>query len=366
LAFLDEEQGPAPPPPPAAAERPRRTPVDPQRRRRQFVVRRLIGVGVVLAFLILVVLAFRGCLEARKERGIRNYVTDVNTIMTESQQRGEDFFELLEASGGSSSQEFEDTVREIRGASESLLDRAEDLDVPDEMAGAQDAVVLSLQLRRDALGKIADNTGAATADAETQDALDAIVNQMSSLYSSDVIYTQVGVPEVEQVIEDEGISVTPLRGGHFMPSADLSSPQNLEWLDRTQILDALAALSGGDATSGTHGLGIVPGGVSIGGETLSPDVSNSVSANDREIAVEVQNQGSSEETDVEVVVSIDGEELPHYTIASIQPGETQTARLEITTPPTPGAEVELDVLVTPVAGEEDSSNNEATYGVTFG
>jgi hypothetical protein len=364
LAFLDEEQGQGQAP--DAPERPRRPPADPQRRRRQFVVRRLIGVGLVVAFVILVVLAFRGCLEARKERGIRNYVTDVNTIMTESQQRGEDFFELLEGSSGSSSTKFENTVREIRGSSESLLDRAEDLDVPDEMSQAQDAIVLSLQLRRDALGKIADNTGAATADAETQEALDAIVNQMSSLYSSDVIYAQVAVPEVEQVVEDEGISVTALRGGHFMPSADLSSPQNLEWLDKTQILDALAALSGTDTSSGTHGLGIVSGGVSIGGETLSPDAPNSVSANDREIAVQVQNQGSSEETDVEVVVSIDGEELPHYTIASIQPGETQTARLEITTPPTPGAESEVEVLVTPVAGEEDSSNNEATYSVTFG
>jgi len=364
LAFLNEEQGQAPEP--GVPKRPRRPPPDPQRRRRQFVLRRLIGVGVVLAFVILVVLAFRGCLEARKERGIRNYVTDVNTIMTESEQRGQDFFELLEGSSGSSSTEFENTVREIRGSSESLLDRAEDLDVPDQMSQAQDAIVLSLQLRRDALGKVADNTGAATADAETQEAADAIVNQMSSLYSSDVIYTQVAVPEVEQVIEDEGISVTPLRGGNFMPSAELSSPQNLDWLDKAQVLEALAALSGGEASSGTHGLGLVSGGVSIGGETLSPDVPNSVSANDREIAVEVQNQGSSEETDIEVVVSIDGEELPHYTIASIQPGETQTARLEITTPPTTGAEVELEVLVTPVAGEEDSSNNEASYGVTFG
>lgn len=320
----------------------------------------------MLAFVILVVLAFRGCLEARKERGIRNYVTDVNTIMTESGQRGQDFFDLLEGSSGSSSKEFEDTVREIRGSSESLLDRAEDLDVPDEMSPAQGAVVLALQLRLDALGKIADNTGAATADAETQEAVSAIVNQMSSLYSSDVIYAQVAVPEIEQVVEDEGIDVTPLRGGNFMPSAEPSSSQNLEWLDQTQILDALAALSGTDATSGNHGLGLVPGGVTIGDKTLSPDAPNSVSANDREIAVRVQNQGSSEETDVEVVVSVDGEELPQYTIASIQPGETQTAKLEITTSPTPGAEVELEVLVTPVAGEADSSNNEATYSVTFG
>jgi CARDB len=362
LAFLDEEKEQAPPP--EVPERPRRPEGGPRRRRQQLIIRRLIGVGVVLGFVILVVLAFRGCLEARKERGIRNYVTDVNTIMTESEQRGKDFFDLLDSPTASSPREFEDTVRQIRGSSESLLDRANDLDVPGDMSEAQDAITLSLRLRRDALEKIADNTGEATANAETADAVETITNQMGSLYSSDVLYTQVAVPQIDDVLSDQGISAVDLSGGNFMPDPDPSATQNVEWLDPTNVQDALAGVTGTEITSGTHGLGLVQ--VAIGGTQLDPDIPNSVSANDQEIAVDVQNQGSTEEADVEVVVSIEGEELPHATIASIAPGATETAKLAITAIPEGGSEVTLQVVVTSVPGEADSSNNEASYAVTFG
>ena len=286
--------------------------------------------------------------------------------MTESEQRGKDFFDLLNSPSTSSPKEFEDTVRQIRGSSESLLNRANDLDVPGDMSDPQNAITLSLQLRRDALEKIADNTGEATANAETTDAVTTITNQMGSLYSSDVLYTQVAVPEIDEVLANQGISTVDLTGGNFMPDPDPSATQNVDWLDPTNVQDALAAVTGTDIASGTHGLGIVDGGVSIGGTQLDPSVPNNVSANDREIAVEVQNQGSSEEADVEVVVSIEGEELPHATVSSIAPGATETAKIPITTLPPGGSEVTLQVVVTPVPGEADSSNNEASYTVIFG
>ena len=93
LAFLDEEQDDlvvADEP-----ERPRRRVGGPQRRRQQYLVRRLIGVGVGLAFLILIVIGIRGCLEARSDRALRNYDSDVATIMQQSEQSGKDFFDLL-------------------------------------------------------------------------------------------------------------------------------------------------------------------------------------------------------------------------------------------------------------------------------
>src|SRR5829696_1921990 len=173
LAFLDEEQDDlivADEPP----ERPRRRVGGPQRRRQQFLVRRLIGVGVGLAFLILIVIAFRGCLEARSDRGLRNYAQDVGTIMQESEQRGADFFGLLNAPSGSSSLDFRSQVLANRDASQALLDRAENLDTPGQMDDAQAAVTQSLTLRRDALSVIAENVTQATAAAQTADAITRI------------------------------------------------------------------------------------------------------------------------------------------------------------------------------------------------
>ena len=76
-------------------DRPRRRVGGPQRRRQQFLVRRLIGVGVGLAFLILIVIGIRGCLQARSDRALRNYDSSVATIMQQSEQSGKDFFQLL-------------------------------------------------------------------------------------------------------------------------------------------------------------------------------------------------------------------------------------------------------------------------------
>src|SRR6478609_10587423 len=125
LAFLDEEQddlvvSDEP-------ERPRRRVGGPERRRQQFLVRRLIGVGVGLAFLILIVIGIRGCLEARSDRALRNYDSDVATIMQQSEQSGKDFFELLNGPTGSSTLDVKNQVLAQRDNSDTLLERAQKL-----------------------------------------------------------------------------------------------------------------------------------------------------------------------------------------------------------------------------------------------
>jgi hypothetical protein len=359
LAFLDEEEGA---PPPEVPERPRRPENGPRRKRQQYLVRRLIGVGVGIGFLILVVLAFRGCLEARKERGITNYVTDVGTIMSESEQAGGRFFDLLEQ-GGSSPPEFESQIRLIRGSSATLVDRAEDLNVPGQMSEANDAAVLALKLRRDALERIADSAAAALADAETTEAIETITNQMAALYSSDVLYSQVAAPEMRDVVEAEGISAPDPPPGNFMPNANLSSSQNIEWLESSRIQDALAGFSGEEIEAGSRGLALVQ--VTAGDIALSPDETNTISDVPGELAVDVQNQGSVEETTVTVVVSVDGRDLAPKTAGPVGPGATETVNVSLGNV-TQGTEVTLDVLVETVVDELDASNNEASYTVIFG
>src|SRR6266540_7077826 len=119
LAFLDEEQDDLVVADDDEPERPRRRVGGPQRRRQQYLVRRLIGVGVGLAFLILIVIGFRGCLEARSDRALRNYTSNVATIMQQSEQSGKDFFELFNSpSGGSSSLEVHNQILAQRDNSE--------------------------------------------------------------------------------------------------------------------------------------------------------------------------------------------------------------------------------------------------------
>lgn len=360
MAFLDEEQEQQQQQPPPFPEEPegRRRFGGPERRRQQFLIRRLIAVGVGLGFLILLVLGVRGCLEARSDRALRNYAQDVSTVMQESEQRGAEFFELVD-NPGDSEQEFEQQVNSLRGASQSLLDRAESVGAPDQMRDAQSAVTLSLKLRRDALQVIAENAGAATADRETADAIEAITAQMGSLYASDILWTQVGSPEISSVLEDEDVDAPSLPAGNFMPEG----PEATEYLDQTTIVEKLSGITGGEAAAGTHGLGLLQ--VDIGDVTLDPDVTTEVPDDAREVAVEVQNQGEADESGIRVTVTLNGEELAK-TLEGLAPGESATVTLPISTLPQPGTEVQLDVQVEPVPGELDSENNQASYTVVFG
>jgi len=69
---------------------------------------------------------------------------------------------------------------------------------------------------------------------------------------------------------------------------------------------------------------------------------------------------------VEVSVTLEGGDPATTTIPSIQPGATETAKVRLSPLPQPGSEVTIDVLVSPVSGEADSSNNESSYTVVFG
>ena len=353
MAFLDgEEQVIAPPEP----ERPRRQ--GPERRRQQVLVRRLIAVGVGLGFLILFVVGVRGCLEARSDRGLRNYTQDVGTIMQESEQRGKEFFEALEGTGGLSEQEVEQKVTSIRSASASLLDRAENLDAPDQMRDAQSATTLALRLRRDASEQVAASIGQATADAERTESIETITNQMGSLYASDILWTQLAVPEIGQVLDEEGIESQELPAGNFMP------PDGTKYLDQTEVVSLITGVSGEEAVAGLHGVGLVQ--TSVGDTVLSSDAPTTVPDDAREVSIQVQNQGESEESGVLVSITLSGQEPIEEEVPKIPAGSTETVNIALDTLPQPGSEATLDVLIQPVPGEQVSDNNEASYTIIFG
>jgi hypothetical protein len=354
LAFLDEEQDDL-----VVAEepeRPRRRVGGPQRRRQQFLVRRLIGVGVGLAFLILIVIAFRGCLEARSDRGLRDYAQDVGTIMQESEQRGADFFGLLNAPSGSSSLDFRSQVLANRDASQALLDRAENLDTPGQMDDAQAAVTQSLSLRRDALSVIAENVTQATAAAQTADAISRITDQMGALYASDILWRQIGSPDIKNVLEEEGVDAPELPPGNFMPD------NATDFLDQTELVTKLNGIVGQATTGGVHGLELVS--TTTGNTTLAADATTTVPADAQELEIEVQNGGDSDETGIQVQVVINGQELTG-TLQALDAGDIGTVKVPLTTKPQPGSETTIEVNVVPVPGEQLSDNNSATYTVIF-
>jgi hypothetical protein len=352
VAFLDDDddfgqprgRGPA---------RSRRPPADPER---QIMLRRLVAVGVGLLIVILLVLGVRGCLNARETRSFENYVADLTALTADSNSLSKSFFGRLEDPGSLTPLQFEAEVKADRGAAEGLFDRARSLSAPDQLSEAQSLVVLTFQLRRDALAVISDEISTAFARVGSDQADAAIAAQMKTLLASDVLYGRAQTI-IEQTLKQQGINAT-VPSSVFLPS--------LSWLSVDTIKQALGQVAGTEAaTPGVHGLGLIQTTLLPDGTTLQEGSPATGTAAGAELEVQVQNQGESEETGVSVSYSIEGGGSGQGTIDRIAPQETASVKIPIDPAPAAGDSDTITVKVEPVPGEQVTKNNEATYQVTF-
>jgi hypothetical protein len=197
----------------------------------------------------------------------------------------------------------------------------------------------------------------ALGEAGSAKATAAIARQMQKLLASDVIYENVTRPEIDGTLADNGIE------GHDVPKSTFLP--DTKWLEEKEVQSALGQVSGSTAgnstASGLHGLGLLA--VRIGENELVPEVPNSVVVEGTpEVEVEVQNQGESTENAITVVVTADGHE-PTQEIPTLEAAASESAVVPLT--PAPEGETTLEVEVEPVAGEQVTTNNEATYSVNF-
>jgi hypothetical protein len=359
LEFFDEDppaqsatrrQPPRPPRTRGGGRRP------PRSQRQQILLRRGIAAAGALLILILLVLGVKGCLNARKERALKDYGRNVAAIVGESKQISTALFKQLESPGSLSVTEYTNNIASDRSGLDSALQRTKALDTPGDMKSAQQAFELTMQLRRNALTNISNSIADALGKENRTQAVDKIAFQMKALLSSDVLYRQVARPEMEQALDANGISDVAIPPSKFLPDDS--------WLDPTKVEDALAQVSGAASTTttGIHGLGLIQ--TSVAGQVLEEGVPATVSAGGRpELDVQVQNQGDSDETGVTVSVTVDGGQPIEQQISSIAAGETQTVTIPLT--PAPKGKSTVDVDVQAVPGEQVSDNNKASYEVTF-
>lgn len=333
----------------------------PPDRQQQILVRRAIFAGAFVLVVILLVLGVRGCLDARKERAYENYVSDLSSIAAETSNLSDAFFERLQDPGDLTPLQFEAEVKADRGAAEGLLDRAEGLDAPDEVHDAQELIVLSYRLRRDALAAIADRIATALGDRGARRASRQIAGEMRTLLASDVLYEK-GLDQLGAVLAEEDLSELEVPASQFLPDEP-------NWLDTDVVIDALSGVSGatGAASPGVHGLGLGTVTLLPTGAALSDGVAVTAAAEGAELEIEVENQGESEETDVTVNYEFSsngdtsrGEEQ----ISRIDVGDVETVNIPIQPAPA-GATGELTVTAEPVPGEEIEDNNTLTAEVTF-
>jgi CARDB len=325
--------------------------------RQQILLRRGLALGVGLLVLILIVLGVRGCLNARKHRALSDYAGNVTQIVDETEQTSKRFFGKLADPGKLSVTEFVAEVSADRSAMDNYASRIDSLDTPGDMGSAQRALELTYELRSAAMTEIAEQMSTALGDVGSEKATETITKQIGVLAASDVVYAEVARPEIDGVLASNGIEGDDVPKSAFVP-------EGTKWLDESAVSHALGSVngsSGGAATPGVHGLGLIATG--INGTELSSEETTAVSAEETpEVEVQVQNQGESTENGITVSVTVNGNTLTGE-ISSIEAGATETVTIPLT--PAPKGEATLEVEAEPVPGEEVSENNEATYAVVF-
>jgi hypothetical protein len=331
--------------------------------------RRIVfGIIAILGAILLFVLV-DGCLDRRAENALKNYNRDAAAVVKRSdEQVGAEFFALL-SGGAESPVDLEQRINQLRVDAEQQVQDAEDLDPPGEMRPAQNALLLVLDMRQAALGKIASEVRTALAQEqgdESAQAVDQIAAQMQQFLASDVVYDARVRPLIAEALAAKEIGGQDLQDSQFLPS--------LEWIDSNTVADRLGAEGGGNTQTnrevapGLHGHGLVS--VTAGDVTLQPgeNANRIPAASNLSFNVEFANQGDNDEQDVNVAVRIegDGERISaRKRVDATRAGTNAEVAIPLTEAPPIGTPVTIEVEVGKVPGEEKTDNNVQTYTAIF-
>jgi hypothetical protein len=331
------------------------------------MMRRAVAGGMAIVLLILIVVGIKGCLNSQKKRSLRDYNRDVSSLVQESDtQVGRQFFELLAGSNqASQTEDLTSQVSQLRVTADELVDRAAKLDVPDQMKGAQSGLLLTLELRRDALARIAAKLPTALGKSGADKAVGQIAGQMQAFLASDVIYSQRVIPLIKKALDDNDVSGQTIASSRFL--------RDFAWLQTDTVAQRLGASlraagrGGGPPAPGLHGHSLDA--VSVGSTTLTPDSANRIPAGaNLAFQVKFTNGGENDEFDVEVKVTIEGGGKPirlSKTVNTSPKGQQTTVTIPLGQAPPIGTPVTITVEVVKVPGEEKTDNNKQSYPALF-
>lgn len=329
------------------------------------MVRRSIAAGAGVIVLVLLVLAFRGCLDSRKESAFRDYSADVTALVRESNQQSEALFQLITEAGGANDVDVTNELNALARQSEQFVERAEGADVPDELASTDRFLVSALEFRRNGVLAIAERLPALRAQEDGGDSQGAtsgsIASSMRSFLVSDVIYNNRVLPGLTAALDSEGLlAETQLPRSEYLPTVD--------WVLPSTIAERVGGGGGDEAAApGLHGNGLES--VAVAGQAVTADTSLTVPlTGDVTFDLTVANQGENDESDVGIAITI-GSGADAITIDesidAIAAGEVQTLSIPLAEEPATGQNVPITVEVEPVPGEEDDSNNSIEFSAIF-
>ena len=162
LSFFDEDDEPRSSPRPRRSAAVGRCAAADQQ---TLLVRRALAIGGVVLLLFLLFFVVRSCASSRKENALRTTTARSPRSSSESDSRSARRSSSCSARPRATRrQDLQTNISGYRVQAESQLKQAKALDVPDEMKGAQQSLLMALEFRRDGLGAIAEKIRTALGD----------------------------------------------------------------------------------------------------------------------------------------------------------------------------------------------------------
>jgi hypothetical protein len=331
------------------------------------LIRRLVAGGLGLVVLILLLFVIKSCRDSAAETALKNYNSDVSTIARESSDLGNQFFSLL-GTKSAAPQDLTSQISSFQVQAGQEYDQAKALSTPDEMVGAQQNLLIALEMRRNGLKYIAERISNALGDSgDVADrAITDIAGQMQVFLASDVIYATRVVPFIRAGLDKRQIGAQKIASSRFLPSQTWLSPTTIA-TQLDQQLTTGGTTPGEPTGPGLHGTGLDS--TTYGDTTLQPDTSNRlIYKPGTEFVVKFTNGGENDEFQVKVTVRIKaGAQTTTLTttVDKIAQGASAEARLPLDKTPPLDAAATVSVQVAPVPGEKKTDNNKSDYPALF-
>jgi hypothetical protein len=326
------------------------------------MVRRRVLAGVALVLVIVIVLIINGCLKSEKSQELKNYNHAVSTIAQESDsQVTGPLFTALSGASGKSAIEVSVQVDQLRILAQNLATKAHALNTPGEMTGAQRALLMALNLRVEALTKIAALIPTALGGQGKQ-ASTTIAGDMEIFLASDVLYSQRVAPLIQQALAGNGI--------HELATSPSRSLPNLGWLEPSTVLTRLTGSSSSSQTGvtpGHHGSALIS--TAVGTNTLAgePTINHVSGGGSPTFTITVEDTGEFTESNVKVDVTVTAggkQYTATHTINKTEPGKKVNVEIPVSGIPL-GVAAKVEVQVEPVPGETDHEGTKGTYLAIF-
>ncbi len=332
-----------------------------------FVVFVIIGIALLFSLLI------SSCTESKHD-GYANYMSDVDTIATQSTSNGKQTISTLTTPGLTAAQ-ISTKLANIASEEQQNVDSAQKLSPPGKLRSEDANMIQALQLRVSGVNGLSKAfASAGTGAKQSVVALD-IVQQTYRLLASDVMWDDLFQAPSEQVLVDENVRGVTVPSSHFLAEPELVITAHAVSSLLSRIDNNPGSGPSGTA-AGLHGTNIasvaaLPNGVGGSSETLSEGTLNTVTSSSSLVfQVTIHNGGISQEVQVKVTLVINRPSpkspiTKTETVQLIDPGQDQTVTFSDLGDVPFASQTKVTVDVAAVPHETNLTNNSAQYQVIF-